>query len=156
MSIAGQGPPVEALERELRQMSATSAFFSSAIAERLSMSSHELEAMDLLNLHGPMPLVRLADLTGLTSGGVTRLVDRLEQDGFVRRTPDPQDRRRVLVNLMEEEIAARVAPLFASMADQIQAMAESYPAEQLSLIIDFLHRANEIAETEVRRARSTR
>ena len=42
-----------------------------------------------------MTVGRIGELTGLTTGATTRLVDRLEQAGFVRRVADPADRRRV-------------------------------------------------------------
>lgn len=43
----------------------------------------------------------LAQAGRLTSGAMTNRIDRLEQAGLVRRLPDPQDRRRVLVQLTE-------------------------------------------------------
>ena len=49
---------------------------------------------------------RLAEITGLTSGAVTRVIDRLEQAGYVRRVPDPADRRRVIVEVVPEKVAA--------------------------------------------------
>jgi len=47
-----------------------------------------------------------------TSGGVTHLVDRLEQEGLVERVPDPDDRRGVLVSLTRRgrTVVERVGP----------------------------------------------
>lgn len=47
--------------------------------------------------YGAMPAGRLAELTGLTTRAVTGIIDRLEQAGYVRRTNDPKDRRRTIV-----------------------------------------------------------
>ncbi|ELP63475.1 MarR family winged helix-turn-helix transcriptional regulator [Streptomyces turgidiscabies] len=43
----------------------------------------------------------LADDLTLTSSGVTRLIDRMEEAALVRRTPSPEDRRSVLVEVTE-------------------------------------------------------
>ena len=45
---------------------------------------------------------RLAELSGLTSGAVTGVLDRLERAGFVRRESDPTDRRSLLVRIDPE------------------------------------------------------
>jgi DNA-binding MarR family transcriptional regulator len=137
------------LQRELRLMNATSAFFSQAVAERLGMSSHELETMDLLNLHGPLSPGRIAELTGLTSGGATRLIDRLERDGFVRRVADRDDRRRVVVELVPGAVAKRVIPLFRGMHVEQLALARSYSDDELRVIIDFVRRTRETAARQL-------
>ena len=53
-----------------------------------------------------MPVGRVGELTALTTGATTRLVDRLEQAGFVRRLPDPADRRRVIVEAAADRATA--------------------------------------------------
>jgi DNA-binding MarR family transcriptional regulator len=52
--------------------------------------------------NGFRPMNELIDATAFTSGGVTRLVDRMEQAGFVERRPCPTDRRVVYVFLTEQ------------------------------------------------------
>src|SRR5579859_730322 len=66
--------------------------------EEVGLNATDLASLCLLLLHGPAPAGRLAELTGLTTGGVTGLVDRLEQGGFVRREVDPGDRRKVIIS----------------------------------------------------------
>ncbi|GLW63489.1 MarR family transcriptional regulator [Actinomadura rubrobrunea] len=50
---------------------------------------------------GPLTMGRLAEQMILTSGGTTRLVDRMEEAGYVRRHAAPGDRRRQLVELTD-------------------------------------------------------
>ena len=45
---------------------------------------------------------KLARIMELSSGAMTNRLDRLEQSGFVRRLPDPDDRRGILVELTPE------------------------------------------------------
>ncbi len=54
-----------------------------------------------LDMDGPMRPAEIVDLTGLTSGGVSKLIDRLEGAGVVKRErhPDLEDERGVLVEL---------------------------------------------------------
>lgn len=66
-------------------------------SEALSLAPTDLVCMCLLQLNGPATPGWLAEMTGLTTGAVTGVVDRLERAGYVRREPDPQDRRRVIV-----------------------------------------------------------
>src|SRR5215467_3191885 len=65
--------------------------------EDVGVNPTDLGALCLLLLHGPAPAGRLAELTDLTTGAVTAVIDRLEQGGFVRRELDPADRRKVIV-----------------------------------------------------------
>ena len=82
---------------------------------------------------------RLSELMGLTSGAVTRVIDRLEQAGYVRRIPDPADRRRVIVELVPEKMAAIQATM-ASSATRARPRSERYSDAELAVIDDFLTR----------------
>jgi DNA-binding transcriptional ArsR family regulator len=66
-------------------------------SDALSLAPTDLVCMCLLQLNGPATPGWLAQMTGLSSGAVTGAVDRLERAGYVRREPDPKDRRRVVV-----------------------------------------------------------
>src|SRR5512146_1550131 len=83
--------------REMRLMSTFDALFSHAAAEHVGMHPTDIETIDLLNVLGPMSAGELSHLTGLSSGATTRLIDRVESAGLVRRRPDEHDRRRVII-----------------------------------------------------------
>ena len=70
-----------------------------ALARRLGVAAADLDALEHLELAGPLSQRDLAERLLLSSGAVTFLVDRMERAGFVQRQPHPTDRRATLVAL---------------------------------------------------------
>jgi DNA-binding MarR family transcriptional regulator len=154
---APRGELLAALERLLRVTSARSVLLSHAVAEQLGMNQTDLETLDLLTLDGPMPAGRLAELTGLTTGAITGVVDRLEKLGLAGREPDPADRRRVIVRALPppEPFRRCAEALYAPLAAAMEQLAARYDDAELAAIVDFLGRANQAsleATAAVRRA----
>src|SRR6266852_1771624 len=87
-----------ALFREFREMSAATIMFHQAIADRLGMNITDHKCADILSRTGPITAGELAQRTGLTTGAITGVIDRLEKAGFVCRAKDPSDRRRVILS----------------------------------------------------------
>src|SRR5438552_10065228 len=129
---------LNALERALREVSARSVIFSHAVAERVGMNSTDVACLDLLNLMGPMAAGQLAELTGLTTGAITGVIDRLEKSGCARRDRDPNDRRRVIVQPAQGETEREIGPYFSSMARAMAELYARYTDEELALILDFV------------------
>src|SRR5215468_6026034 len=84
-------------------------------AEDVGLNPSDLGCLCLLLLHGPIPAGRLAELTGLTTGAVTGVVDRLERAGFAQRVLDPTDRRKVIVKPDEATVEQELLPRFAQL-----------------------------------------
>jgi DNA-binding MarR family transcriptional regulator len=95
----------EGLEHAVRRSSALGVIFGQTVASRVGISSSDLECLDFLNLDGRVTAGRLAELTGLTTGAITGVVDRLEKVGLVRRERDESDRRKVFIATVPENIA---------------------------------------------------
>jgi DNA-binding MarR family transcriptional regulator len=127
--------------------------FSHAVAERAGMNSTDMECLDLLILMGPMPAGQLAELTGLTTGAITGVIDRLEKAGYARRERDPNDRRRVIVQPLREKAEREIGPHFGPMAHAMAELFARYRDEELALILDFATRANAIAQEATIRLR---
>jgi DNA-binding MarR family transcriptional regulator len=143
---------LEALDRELRTGEALSVLRSHLLADHIGMSSTDLECLDILELHGPITAGRLAELTGLATGSVTALVDRLEKVGWVRRAQDPRDRRRVIIHLVPEQVRV-VFPHFAPLARAMAELFARYSDDELALILDFTARSNHVLSEENTRLR---
>ena len=109
--------------------------------EDVGVSPTDLGALCLLLLHGPAPAGRLAELTGLTTGAVTGMVDRLERGGFVRREVDPADRRKVIVvpdaGRVDRDLFPHFPNLQRAAAPQFY---DDFTIAELGLITKFLSR----------------
>ncbi|HVW47354.1 MAG TPA: MarR family transcriptional regulator, partial [Solirubrobacterales bacterium] len=68
----------------------------------LGVNRTDGRCLDLIDQAGRISAGELAAQAGLTSGAMTAVVDRLEDKGYVRRVPDPADRRRVLLEATDE------------------------------------------------------
>lgn len=144
---------VAAVLRATRQTSSRSALFSQSVAERLGLASTDVECLDVLLLEGRLTVGRLAELTALTTGSATRMVDRLEQAGFVKRVADPVDRRRVLVEPVAG-VETKMGVLHDSLRNAQTEVIERYDDEQLRLLIAFLESLGEIVQTETAKMRA--
>src|SRR5436309_12984008 len=96
---------MQELEHAMRRASGLGAIFSQAVADSAGVSSSDLECLDFLNLEGRVTAGRLAEVTGLTTGAITGVVDRLEKGGLVRRERDADDRRKVVIRTVPENVA---------------------------------------------------
>lgn len=89
--------------RELgRDYSTTTVLYHSRIAEQMGLSGTDHKCLDFVVRAGkPLTAGQIAQLSGLSTGAVTGVIDRLERGGFVRRVPDRGDRRKVLVEVTD-------------------------------------------------------
>jgi DNA-binding MarR family transcriptional regulator len=142
-----------ALSDGFREFSTVAILFHTAIAERLGLSVTDHKCAGILGQTGPITAGELAERTGLTTGAITGVIDRLETAGFVRRAKDPHDRRRVIIEPIPEEIERQIAPLFVSIAQASAALCESYSTEELAVIRDFTIRAQQMTREETRKLR---
>jgi DNA-binding MarR family transcriptional regulator len=93
--------------------------------------------MCLLQLHGPATPGWLAEMTGLSTGAVTGMVDRLERAGYATRAQDPHDRRRVIVVPDLDRFAREIQQHAPARAPATQKFLRAYPAAQLRTIQRF-------------------
>ncbi|HEY7737258.1 MAG TPA: MarR family transcriptional regulator [Candidatus Limnocylindrales bacterium] len=145
---------VDAVVRALRRVNFEGTLFGQSVAIRLGLSESDIAAIEWLVDLGPATAGRLAELMGLTTGAVTRMIDRLEQAGYVRRRPDPADRRRVIIEIVPEKMAAARATLD-SVARASSEEIGRYTEAQLQLINEFLTNMANVTRTEVTRLRGS-
>jgi len=142
-----------ALSQEFRQFATATVLFHQAIADRLGMHVTDHKCAGILLRTGPITAGELAQRTGLTTGAVTGVIDRLEKAGFVRRAKDPADRRRVVVEPIQERIEREIAPLFESIGRTMADVCAQYSNQELAVIRDFIAHFHQGAWDEVRKLR---
>ncbi len=110
---------------------------SQIIADKAGLSPTDLETLGFLEQEGPMTAGRLAQLTGLTTGAVTRMVDRMEAAKYVRRRDDPADRRRVVVELNRARLK-EFEQFYGPMTTESMKILDRYSEKELEIFARLL------------------
>jgi DNA-binding MarR family transcriptional regulator len=125
--------------------------FDKLAAARLGISVTDLHCLNIVESRKGLTAGELATESGLTTGAVTAVIDRLERAGFARRVRDEQDRRKVNVE---------VTPAFYERAGEIwgpiaaewqQAIADRFTIDQLETIVAFLTEVEALGERHAAR-----
>lgn len=127
--------------------------YDELVAVRLGINRSDLRCLDLLHETGTMSAGQLAAGSGLTSGATTRMLDRLERIGYIRRLPDRGDRRRVLVELTPR--ARKLASELYGSSEAAAAGLSRYHPDQLTLLRDFLQGGRTFYESQAARLQAT-
>jgi DNA-binding MarR family transcriptional regulator len=140
---------IDSVLRTLRRVNLQGSLFGQTVAIRFGLSESDVEALEVLLDSGAATTAgKLSDLMGLTTGAVTRVIDRLEQAGYVRRVPDPTDRRRVVVELIPDRMAAVEATMARVGETSAREIGGHYSEAELAVINDFLTRMEAITRQE--------
>jgi len=127
---------LQELEEAMRRTSAQGVLFGQTVANVAGISGSDLDCMDFLNLEGRITAGRLAELTGLTTGAITGVIDRLEKAGFVRRERDEADRRKVFIMIVPENVA-KIGRLYVPMQEAMDKVWSTYSDAELLLLLRF-------------------
>ena len=138
---------IDSVIRSLRRVNLQGSLFGQTVAIRFGLTESDVEALEVLLDSGSATAGRLSELMGLTTGAVTRVIDRLEQAGYVRRVPDPTDRRRVIVEIVGEQAAAVESTLDRVSAKNAIEIGK-YSEAELAVINDFLTKVADITLEE--------
>lgn len=114
-----------------------------AVAARVGLGASDAQVLSLLTVNGPMTPGEIAKLTGLTTGSVTSLLDRLEIGAYINRERDTRDRRKVVVAAAPEG-QQRLAPHFEQYGLHMGAVLDQLTGEQLETINAFFTAMNEV------------
>ena len=133
---------VGAMFRELRRLVANSVLFNLRMAELLKINPTDLQFVNLLSIDGPLTPGRLAELTRLTTGGVTVVLDRLEKAGVIRREPNPDDRRSSLVHVVPNFLRS-AETAYGKMGEATDDLLAQFSDKELAIVLGFLKKAND-------------
>src|SRR4051794_38680376 len=136
-----------------RAENARAAAFGDAVAARLGLNATDLRCLDLVIGEDAISPTRLASLSGLTSGAITGVLDRLEAAGLVRRDADPTDRRRFVVRVLPDR-QAEINELYSGLVSGVDALLAGYPADARVVVEAFRAAHRDLLERETLRLRA--
>jgi len=113
---------------------------TNAMAQQVGMSASDYECYTLLKERGALTAGELARACGISTGGLTGLVDRLDKLNIVERIADPNDRRKVVV------IEAKIAKLSGPMRQGFIALTKLYTDKELALLLAHSKRVNDVMQ----------
>lgn len=143
---------VAELVRETQRLARQLVRLYGAVADQLGVPITDLTCLGTLRDRRRATAGELAAELGLSTGAVTRVIDRLHRAGFVRRLPHPTDGRRVIVELVPE--AERSATgLFAGQAAEITEAMERLADGQVEFLLGFVRSRTAGARAEADRLR---
>jgi DNA-binding MarR family transcriptional regulator len=122
-----------------------------AVGSLLELNTTDMRVLDFLGRAGdphslegaPITAGDLARESGLTTGAVTAVLDRLERAGWARRLPDPADRRRVVVQQTDKATRA-IAALYGPLKGRGDAKLARFTVRELELVLSALRAAREV------------
>jgi len=139
-----QGHRLESLGRD---MGVHVIMFHQAVAERLGLSITDHKCLDFILREGSVTAGELSRFTGLTTGAITGVIDRLEKAGFARRQSDPDDRRRVIITALPQRLP-EMGKLFESLGRNMGRVMLHYTPREAEVIVDFMQRAVDVMREE--------
>ena len=133
-----------------RKVSTQTVFLHQAIAQSVGLNATDTKCIDLIlrGSEGSITAGRLSVMTGLTTGAITHILDRLEKRKFIERVRDTRDRRKVFVRVLPKSLEPLI-PKYEAMGRAYISLAAQYGDQELQLICDYLERTCEVSEREL-------
>jgi DNA-binding MarR family transcriptional regulator len=122
-----------------RKYGISTTLFRNAVGSKLGINDTDMQCLGLLFFRGVVTPTELSKYTGISSGATTAMLDRLEHAKLLQRTPNPNDRRGVLIQVNKKSIKT-VGPLFAGTRVAQDKLVSSYSETELEIIADFFTR----------------
>ena len=133
-----------------RITSTQTVFLHQAIAQTVGLNATDTKCIDLI-LRGPGASVTagwLSEMTGLTTGAITHILDRLEERRFVERVRDIDDHRKVFVRVRPESLEPLV-PKYEAIGKAYLSLMEEYSDKDLQLICEYMEKVSQISELQL-------
>ncbi|HEX5431440.1 MAG TPA: MarR family transcriptional regulator [Bryobacteraceae bacterium] len=141
MSSPKRAELAQALSREVRKFIAGAILYNERVAASVGLNGTDLQCLHVLELGEAATPGDLARWTGLTTGGVTVVLDRLERAGYIQRFPNPSDRRSTLVRLVRARLG-KLQPFYRSKSDLLARALSKFDESDLRVILDFFMQTN--------------
>ncbi|WP_172280551.1 MarR family winged helix-turn-helix transcriptional regulator [Chryseobacterium sp. LAM-KRS1] len=142
------------LRKLSQQFAYTSIQMHESIGRKIGLSGTDHKYLGFLVQKGSMTAGELAVITGLTTGAVTGLIDRFEKKKLVRRQPDKDDRRKIIIVPDNARIAQLIIPQYQDFQDNTDQLFASFSPEELKTLEKYFRSALEIMNTKIEKIKS--
>ena len=132
------------LRKLSQQYAYTSIQMHEAIGRKAGLSGTDHKYLGFLIEKGQMTAGELSNLTGLTTGAVTGLIDRFEKKKLVKRQFAKDDRRKVIIEPNTKNIMALLAPLYKEFRNKSEKLIASFSNKEIKIIETYFLKAIEI------------
>ena len=127
-----------------RLFSDTTILMHEAIARKAGLSGTDHKYLGLVMQQGAMTAGELAKRTGLTTGAITGLVDRLEKKKLVRREFDQDDRRKIVIVPNTEQAMQLLSGIFADLQQKMVNLMSTFSDHELGIIEKYLRSTTDV------------
>lgn len=124
--------------------------YHQTVAEKVGLNLTDYKVLGIIPFEG-MTAGQIAEITGLSTGMVTTVVDRLESKNFVYRERDPKDRRKVIIKANFEKVASEIGPFFQSFGQEMAKVTASYSPEENKVINDYIRKSIDVFKQEIKK-----
>jgi len=138
---------LQALEEQSRELSTRTVIFHHFIGERLGLNPTDHKCLDII-IRSPtlMTPTQLAEETGLSTGTITGVMDRLERAGYVKRERDTTDRRLIFIRPLSDKALRKLGPIFDPIRQATINLYSTYADDDLTIILDFITKCNKMTQ----------
>ncbi|MBD8588554.1 MarR family transcriptional regulator [Peribacillus frigoritolerans] len=138
---------LESLTHRLQRYGMRSVLFQQNMAQKIGVSHTDLKSAEILNETGPITAGELSKITGLSTGSVTALINRLEKSGYVKRERDQLDGRKVMIMPIPER-QEQIKSHYQSLSMATKELCSAYNEQELILINQFVEEITKIMDKE--------
>jgi len=132
------------IRKLVQQYAYTSIQMHEAIGRKAGLTGTDHKYLGFLIEKGQMTAGELSNLTGLTTGAVTGLIDRFEKKKLVKRKFADDDRRKVFIEPNTKNIMALFAPLYKEFRSKSEKLTASFSDKEIKIIETYFSKAIEI------------
>ena len=145
---------IHAINEKFTELSTETILFHQVVADSVGLYVTDHQCMHFIHRHGAMPAGRLAEFTGLTTGVVTGIIDRLERACYVRRTNDPKERRRTIVEpIRNKKLERKLEMVFVPLHEKMYKLLSSYSNSELNFLLEALAKSGQLIREESKKSR---
>ncbi len=138
---------VKKARKTSQQFAYTSLQFHEAVSKHAGFAGTDHKYLGFFLQKGSLTAGELAELTGLTTGAVTGLIDRFEKRKLVKRQYQKNDRRKVIVVPDSKKIMALLEPYYKEFQKETEKLLAGFADSEIEIIDSYLLKSIELMKS---------